>query len=297
VLNLEHSDDGKISRAIYVLSDKEEHAISAQTFVIAAHGIETPRLLLLSDSKQFPDGLANRSGLVGRFFMDHTAVYYKGKVNYPLFPFRKGFYTVSSEQFYDKSNRNEEAAFTIGGRAGGYTASVIARRLIERTGNWGEDFLLELEKELEEDFGRTFFISGMVEPLPDMDNRVELDTKLKDKFGLPCPSIHYDNTQYETDTYQQVLKYAHATLTAMQADADINQYRIGYGGHHAGTCRMGSDPQQSVVDRNLKAYDCKNMYVVGSSVFVTLSCANPTLTIAALALRLGDHLLSIRHAN
>ncbi|WP_290650752.1 GMC family oxidoreductase, partial [Aquisalimonas sp.] len=67
-----------------------------------------------------------------------------------------------------------------------------------------------------------------------------------------------------------------------------------FGSHHAGTCRMGQDPERSVVDADLKAHDVDNLFVVGSSNFVTLSLPNPTLTIAALALRLGDHLVASR---
>lgn len=295
VLQLETNGRGSIARAVYARSDGREHACAASIFVVAAHGVETPRLLLLSASNEFPDGIGNRSGAVGRYFMDHTATYRVGDVDYDLYPFRRGFYTTGSEQFYDTEKRAREAAFLLSGRAGGQTAPYVASKLVQRSGNWGNEFLDELKTELNSEFGRTFMVSSMVETLPDEANRIELDADLKDRFGRPCPKVVFSLTQYEHSTHDRADELLTDLLESMGARVKDARH-MGFGGHHAGTCRMGGNPDKSVVDRNLRCHDVNNLYIAGSSVFTTLGATNPTLTIAALSLRLGDHLASLRNA-
>lgn len=294
VVRLEVDKLRRVKMAIYATPDKVEHRCTARVFVLAAHAVESARLLLLSKSAEFPDGLANYSGMVGKYFMEHTDHSLMGRVDSPLFPYRKGFGTVYSEQFYDKPKRDHEAAFLVAGMAAGPKPPEVVNELVMSSGNWGADLERELMKELREEFGKYFSIGFyVVEPLPVQTNRVELDDEVKDYFGNPCPKIFYSFTEYEKATFRRADEIISSIFDALGARI-VDQYELGFGGHQSGTCRMGNDPKRSVVDRNLQAHDVNNMYIVGSSVFVTIGAVSPTLTISALALRLGDYLLSTR---
>jgi choline dehydrogenase-like flavoprotein len=291
VVRFESNGSGGVKRVVFATPDKKEHQCIAGIYILAAHGVESPRLLLLSKSLDFPDGFSNSSGKVGRYFMDHTGRYQQGRVKAQFYPFRKGFYTVGTQQFYEKPTRDHEAAFTIAGIDSGPRPRNIAKDIIRYGGHWGLD--LEIKNELKQEFGKYFGFGSMVEPLPSEKNRVELDYEKKDFFGNPCPKIFYSISDYERETFKKVDKITKSMFEALGAEKQ-EVHRLGYGGHHSGTCRMGNDPRTSVVDKNLRAHDVKNLFIVGSSVFVTVGAANPTLTIAALALRLGEHLLKFR---
>ena len=295
VVRIDTNSARRVKRAIYAMRDKTEHAVSAKIFVLAAHGIESPRLLLLSKSNLFPDGLANSSGMVGKYFMDHTGRLQVGQVDYSLFPYRKGFYTLTTQQFYDKPIRNHEAAFILRGRATGGHATNIAKKVVRHSGNWGSRLEREIKTTLTEEFGKEFKIESIVEPLPTETNRVELDKDVKDFFGNPAPRLIYQISDYEQTTFQRIDKLTEEIFNTMNA-RKLGEVKLNYEGHYSGTCRMGSDPRTSVVSKDLQTHDIENLYVVGSSVFVTLGAVNPTLSISALALRLGDHLISKRHS-
>jgi choline dehydrogenase-like flavoprotein len=293
VLRLEVDQQRRIKQAVYAMPNKIEHQCRARIFLLAAHAVESARLLLLSKSPDFPDGLANSSGMVGKYFMDHMAHKRIGRVDEPLFPYLHGFETIQCEQFYDESSRNQKAALILQGSAAGPTPPQIAREVIKYSGQWGLALETELRQALTEEFGHSFWIEAMFEPLPLEANRVELDREANDYFGNPCPRIIYAITDYEKQAIQRadlIMKSMFEALGSHQ----FEETRVNFGAHSSGTCRMGNDPKTSVVDRNLCAHDVKNLYIVGSSVFPTIGALMPTLTIAAVALRLGDHLLSTR---
>jgi glucose dehydrogenase len=177
--------------------------------------------------------------------------------------------------------------------AGRPTPTRIANDFIRSSGHWGKDFEVELRRALTEAFGRSFWIEAMLEPLPVETNRIELDREVKDYFGNPCPRIIYSITDYEKASIRRADHMIKNIFEALGAHT-LQEAEIGFGAHQSGTCRMGHDPNTSVVDRNLCAHDVKNLYIVGSSVFYTIGALMPTLTIATVALRLGDYLLSIR---
>jgi choline dehydrogenase-like flavoprotein len=293
VLRFEVDPQHRIKRAIYATPDRVEHQCTARVFVLAAHAIESARLLLLSDSADFPHGLANSSGMVGKYFMEHASYSRTGQVARWHFPHYHDFETIQSEQFYDESGRDQRAAFILQGMAGRPTPTQIANDLIKSSGHWGRDLEAELRAALVEASGRSFWIEAMLEPLPVETNRIELDREVKDYFGIPCPRIIYNLTEYEKAAMRRADHVIKSMFDALGAHT-LQEAKIGFGAHQSGTCRMGNDPKTSVVDRNLCAHDVQNLYIAGSSVFPTIGALMPTLTIAAVALRLGDYLLSIR---
>lgn len=293
VVRLEVDQHRRVTRAVYVTRDKVEHQATASLFILAAHAVESARLLLLSTSTAFPQGLANSSGLAGKYFMEHIIYRRRGRVDSPLFPYRNGFGTMYSEQFYEKPSRDREAAFVVEANAAGPQPPQIVQKVIRSSGDWGVHLERELRKAVKEEFGKQLLIEISLEPQPIKTNRVELDSEVKDYFGNPCPKIFYTITEYEKATFRQAERLIESMFGALGAQM-LGELEIKFSAHQSGVCRMGNDPKTSVVDRNLRAHDVENLYIVGSSVFPTIGAVMPTLTIAALALRLGDYLLAIR---
>ena len=167
-------------------------------------------------------------------------------------------------------------------------------RLARESGNWGEAFGEEVEAQMA-DYMDMIVLGTHPEPMPSRDNRVELDAEVKDVFGNPAPRLTYAISDYERTAYQPGQDAIDALADQLGA-VSRDEVSYHFGSHHSGTCRMGDDAEHSVVDADLRVHGMDNLYVVGSSNFVTLSLVNPTLTLTALALRLGDHLVTSRNA-
>jgi choline dehydrogenase-like flavoprotein len=293
VVRLETDQQGRIKSAIYATADKVEHACKANTFVLAAGAVETSRVLLLSGSSGRKEGLANSSGLVGRYLIEHPGRFRWGKVDYPLFPNRAAFFTIETAQYDNKKDRDKQAAFSIAGLSSGHL-DLAVQGVLDQSGNWGASLEREIRERIRDEFGRIYMLGSQIEPMPMESNRVELDPEVKDYFGNPCPRIFYDIHSYEKESIPAADKVMENIFNAMGAKIMNKSETKASGGHFGGTCRMGNDPKKSVVDKNLKANDVSNLYITGQSVMVTEGCSNPTLTNAALSLRLADHLIRTR---
>jgi choline dehydrogenase-like flavoprotein len=282
VLRLELDGSGQVTAAVYAESDKVERRLAARVFVVAGGAVETARLLLLSTSKHFPSGLANRSGLVGKFFMSHPIVDVIGRSREKVYPHRIGFSTAMSRRFAIERDRGAHGAFLLEFlNSAGPTPEQIA----VASGQWGE----ALRNRVREEFGHWIGIRAYVEQLPDRVNAVSLDPRVRDYFGSPAPHIHYSLGRYERRTLDDATATASKILTTMGL-SNIRSTGRSFAGHQIGTHRMGTDPRTSVVDVNLSAHDVPNLYLVGSGCFVTASASPPTLTIAALAIRAASHI-------
>ena len=287
VLRVNLDKSGRAQGVTYATPEKEQHEVRARVVVLAAHAIETTRLLLLSESSRFPHGLANRSGLVGKNFMDHIYLAVTAKLKEKVAPHRIGFHTAESHQFVAVKNRDDIGAIKIDFEIVGPTPMDIARR----SGNWGAD----LAKEIRETYGRELRISLEIEQLPDDKNTISLDPKVTDYFGNPAPRITYSVGAYEKRTAQKAVEIGEKIFGAIEGaeitlGGDRSTEKIGFGYHHMGTCRMGNDPETSVVTPDLKAHDVDNLFIVGSGVFVTGGGVQPSLTIATLAIRAAEYL-------
>jgi hypothetical protein len=133
----------------------------------------------------------------------------------------------------------------------------------------------------------------LCEDLPENTNRVELSTELFDSSGIPAPKITYRLAENSVAMIDWQVARAMESLQAAGAWHVESQCRIP-NGHFMGTARMGDGPSSSVVDRWCMAHDVPNLGIIDGSVFVTAGCANPTSTIAALALRAAEHLIETR---
>jgi choline dehydrogenase-like flavoprotein len=282
VLRLELDRSGEVSAAAYARPDKVGQRLTAKLFVLAGGAVENARLLLLSASRGSPTGLANRSGLVGKFFMSHASIDVMGRASEKVYPYRIGFSTAMSRQFAIERERATRGAFLLEFlNSAGPTPEEIA----VASGLSGE----ALRRHVGEQFGHWLGIRVYCEQLPSRINAVSLAPNVRDYFGSPAPHIHCGLSRYELRALDEAKDTASKILTAMGL-SQIRSSGLSYAGHQMGTHRMGTDPATSVVDVNQRCHDVPNLYLLGSGCFVTGSASPPTLTIAALAIRAGEHI-------
>lgn len=284
---------GLATGALYVDRDGVEHYQAADVVILAANGVGTPRLLLLSASSRFPDGLANSSGLVGRRLMMHPfatvlGVYeeelesWLGPVGNPLYSLQ--FYETDRSRGFPRGAKWELLPL-------GSPLALLDRYPVE------ERYGVSGHRLLERALGRTFEWGITADDLPEEENRVTLDPELVDSDGVPAPRIRYrisEATRRMLDWHVERAKEAHEASGALETV--VTEWMPDTGWHLLGTCRMGSDPATSVVDPWCRSHDVSNLYVVDGSVFVTGSGTNPTATICAVALRCARRLIETRRA-
>ena len=300
VQRLETSDDGqRATAAVYVTPDGETHRQEARHVVLAAGGVEIPRLLLLSRSESHPDGLANSSGFVGQFFMDHLFAGAGGTIDQQTRQNHIGFITSETHQFYDDPGQ------AVRDREGNVVVSPIDEPLAPMKLEFfnyagpspvelalsAESFGDELLTDLKSAYGNSIAMGGLVGQRPNRSNRITLDHSQTDDHGNPVPKVEWSLDPRTERTLERANAIQHAILNELGVDISwtVGPRKTGPGYHHMGTTRMGTDPTESVVDPRLRTHDVDNLTIASSSVFPSSGAMNPTLTIGALALKAADH--------
>ena len=275
------------------------HLARGRAYVLAAHAVENAKLMLAS-------GLGSGSGMLGRNLMDHPSIYGWGLAPAPIGPFRGPLSTSGIDDARSGAFRAQHGAFrvdigndgwraTTGAPDSTVTDAVMTRGLV------GEDLLCHLRSML----SRQVRFSLNVEQLPSPDNRVTIDPRYLDPLGNPRPVISYDVDDY-TLAGMAAAKRFYQDVFARAGIEDASDHAAGswfpsvtyqgeeyhyHGmGHFAGTHVMGDDPASSVVDVDQRSWEHHNLFLVGSGSFPTMGTSNPTLTLAALALRTADRL-------
>lgn len=280
-INLDAS--GLTVKTVLYIKDGVLNEINCDVVILSAFAIEIPRLLLNNKSVKHPDGLANSSGLVGKFLMCHTDHVVYARFDKPLRIYRNPPVASISEDFYEtKKEHDFVRGFSIApysGRPIGFGLGAISGR----NDLWGKklrDFMKSYN----------FWLQlGMIgEVLPYESNQVKLSEEL-DELGLPIPKTLFSLGKNE----KKMISKAYEVMEKIVKSAGaVETFRIPLLVHLMGTTRMGNNKDSSVVDENLKAHDLENLYICGSSVFPTGGAVNPTLTIQALSLRLAGHIKS-----
>jgi choline dehydrogenase-like flavoprotein len=334
ILDADLRNVSKIKYTRYSVTSNETvtDTIEAKIFVIAANAIETPRLLLMSrNDERTPEGVANFTGMVGKYLMDHPYYLAWGQVplnGKQLWPYRGPLITSGIGDLCDGPFRSQRGAFRvdIGNEGWNFVAAGIVgsdphattidfvngvnRSLSKQPSRNGVGlFGPALTKALNDNITRQFRIGFLVEQTPDAGNRVTLSHHV-DGLGLRRPKIAYDLSSYtrlgiaaaykmKNLIFQKLgaidytdLVVADRDPTRFEQQIDGKPVTLNYGGagHIMGTYRMGFDRNDSVVDSFQRSHDHNNLYLVGSGTFPTGATANPTLTIAALALRTADRI-------
>jgi choline dehydrogenase-like flavoprotein len=277
--NITTGPDGRARSVIYFDSDGHEKEIFARVIVVAGNAVETPRLLLLSKSRLFPDGLANTSGAVGKHFTEHLSVFAHGVFSERLDPWRGVPTGGIIQDFYATNARNDFArGWTISVENDNQWPLATARSV----SGWGSEHKARV-KEL---FGHRVGLATDGEQLPDERNQVRLDPMVKDIYGLPVPLLINNHGKNDMAMIDAMSRKLEEILKAAGAkEVYVGQITPGGSSHYLGTCRMGDNPTKSVVDPWGRAHDVPNLFIGDGSVFVTVGAANPALTISALASR------------
>lgn len=267
--------NGKVTELHATTQKGKDLEVKATNFVIAAHAIETARLMLLSN-------IGNQSGQLGKNLMEHwyagAGGFVKDRVE---FPGRIGFSTLESSHYYDGPDRKERGALHL--EFSGYHEPLLAAGADKL---WGADLA---QKDCDE-FGRWVGLAVEVEHQPNANSFVKLHTDKKDMFGDPVPHIQFTLSDIDRKTHER----GHEIMATLLEARGVSQYKRTHNfvraHHHMGTCRMSFDGDNGVVDKNCKVFGTENLYIAGSSVFPTSGARQPTLTIAALAIRLAEYL-------
>jgi choline dehydrogenase-like flavoprotein len=257
--------------------DRNVKILRARVYVVACGGLETPRLLLLSRSSAFPKGVGNNYNWVGRCFMEHHKTLYSGRVDIGWNSFNLFQLTGFSYQFYKRLKEQG-----LGG--------IRLRFHLHGPAQWKEIYDGNVGRILDRALSRRLEISFGAEMKPSPENRVSLDNEVKDYFGNPVGNLFLNDSEEDVKTRDRGKEIVRNIYRRLEIEGAEELPGNAWGHHHMGTCRMGENPRTSVVDRNLQVHGTSNLFVAGSSVFVTSGSANPTLTLSALSLRLSDYL-------
>jgi choline dehydrogenase-like flavoprotein len=275
-------DKGGRVRGVTFVHDRKEYFQKAKLVILASFVIETPRLLLNSACPQFPEGLANSSGLVGKYIMPHSSHDIFGKFEEEI-RFYKGTPVMATTQhFYETdSSRGFVRGYSL--HAHGSRPVALARGLAVKAGIWGKDLY-----EIMRDFNFFARITLVGEVLPQLNNSVTLSQE-KDQYGLPRALVHFSYGQNDLDLITHAVKTANQII---EAAGGKPAFVIPDTAHLHGGTRMGNDPANSVVDQFCRSHDIPNLYICGAGVFVTSGGANPTETVMAIAARTADHIIA-----
>lgn len=275
--------DGNVAGVHYKSPDGEDHVVTGSIYVVAANGIETPKLLLMSTGEYAEAGVANSSDQVGRNLSDHPETSTSALLPHAYAGSRGPLQLSGIDALREGDFRSERSAtrFQIGHSTGNplnLARTLIAEGLVGR----------ELYQRIGATAPYQVRVATMTEQLPNPENRVLPDETEVDALGIPRPRLIYSHDDYTKAGLEEALRFHHEILEVMGATNLVDAEQPYGVGHLMGTHRMGDDPATSVTDRDGRTHDHPNLYLAGSGLFPTSGTANPTLTIAALALLTAD---------
>jgi choline dehydrogenase-like flavoprotein len=309
-------DDGLATGVLYIdKKDLKEYRIGAKVVVLAASACETARILLNSKSKAHPAGLANSSGVVGRYLHDSTGTdrmaFMPELVDRPRYnEDGVGGAHIYSPWWLDNKKLDFPRGYHIEywGAMGmpsygfGFGMDAMRKYLLDEFGkptvNGG--YGAGLKKDIRRIYGSMVGMSGRGESIPQYDNYCEIDPDTVDKFGIPVLRFHYQWTEHEVrqarhmhDTFEEILTGMGGVLLG-EKPGEEKDYGLATPGriiHEVGTSRMGDDPKTSALNKFAQAHDCKNLFVVDAGSFVSQADKNPTWTILALSWRTSEYII------
>jgi choline dehydrogenase-like flavoprotein len=301
------SSDGKAAGVSYIdKKTRKEIQVRGKAVVLAASSCETARLLLNSRSSRFPNGLANSSGLVGKYIMDSVmsdvTAFIPSLMNLPSHNEDGvgGMHLFMPWWNYNKQSRHElpfSRGYHIefsGGRRGMPEPGFLNGSERVLGGGYG----IELKQACRKLYGSFIGFHGRGEMIPNRESYCEIDPGLVDQWGIPVLRFHFQRGEEELrmarhmqETFREIVTAAGGEV--IQSAGPESRWGISRGGeciHEVGGARMGNDPRNSVLNPYCQAWDCKNLFLADGAPFVGSADKNPTLTIMALALRTSEYI-------
>ena len=278
---IEHDAAGKVTGVVYFDKDGRQQRQKARVVCAAGNSIETPRLLLLSESAKYPNGLANSSGQVGRNYMRHMTASVYAVFDRPVRMWRG---TTMAGIITDEARHDTKRGFV-----GGYEMETLSLGLpfiaaFLDPGAWGREFTTALDAY--ENMAGMWLVG---EDMPQENNRITLDATAKDKWGLPVARVHFDDHPNDVAMRRHAHKAGSAVYEAVGATRTFPTPPYP-STHNLGTCRMSDNPRDGVCNRFGQAHDVKNLFISDGSQFTTGGAENPTLTIVTLAIRQAEYI-------
>ena len=299
---------GRASGVIYI--DKatgRENRVRGKVVVLAASSGETVRILLNSKSARFPNGLANSSGLVGKYIMDTVGGYLDGQIplleNLPLHneDGAGGDHAYAPWWLYKKQLAGK-LNFPRGYHIEFHSGRDMPNTNIASDHGWlvGNSYGARFKADMKRYYGSAMRLMGRGEMIPNDDSYCEIDPTVKDKWGIPALRFHWRWSDHETRQVHHMQKTFAALFEAMggkvkEQPKPNGRDAIQPGGrmiHEVGGTIMGSDAKSSVTNRWSQTWDVKNLFITDGGPFASNADKNPTLTIMALAWRAADHILA-----
>jgi len=296
--------NGKAEAVSYIeKATRTERQVKAKAFVLAASACESARMLLNSKSSQFPDGLANSSGVVGRYLTDSVGSY--GGGYFPQFermPPHNHDGVGGMHMYIPWWKFNRKNDFLRG-----YHVEFGGGRNMPNVGDWDdlceaeEGYGLPLKQKIRSTYGAFIGFNGRGEMIPNERSYCEIDPDTVDQWGIPVLRFHWQWGDNEIrmakdmqETFRAMVEAAGGTYVTKAVPDGPYPYGIEAGGviiHELGTARMGANPKTSALNKYCQAHDVKNVFVTDAAAFVTNPDKNPTLTIMALSWRASEHLI------
>ena len=294
VYHVDTNPKGRVTGVHYFDAEKRSHFQPARAVVLSANGAETTRLLLNSTSNRFPQGLANSSGIVGKHLMFNQGASVHAVFEHELNEYKSAQVTRILHDFYLSDPKR---GFYGGGGIDARMNPQPAIWAMSQGGElprWGNDLKTRLEA-----FPRSMVSAGHSTSLALESNSVSIDPTLKDAWGIPAIRVTYKDHPDDLKFAKFLQDRSHEIMEAAGAqkiwrDA-VEENTAGV--HLLGTCRMGNDPKNSVVDKYHRTHDVPNLFICDGSSFVTSGRGQPTMTIQALAFRAADHIGQFAKAN
>ena len=285
----------------------ENHA-NGRVIVLAASACETARLLLNSKSTRFPNGLANTSGVVGKYLTDTTGTDVGGFVpkmmnHVPHNEDGVGGMHIYMPWWLDNRKLDFPRGYHI--ETGGGMTGPPQYGFLNGIQNYpaGGGYGKKLKDDYRRYAGAQIYFSGRGEMIPNDKSYCEIDPTMKDKYGIPVLRFHWEWSDYEYNqvrhmqqTFRSLIEEMGGQVFGSMPDRQKG-YGIARGGeiiHELGTTRMGTDPSRSAVDPNCRAHDVKNLFITDGGPFVSQADKNPTWTIMALSMRTSDFITAER---
>ena len=278
---IEHGADGRVTGVVYRDPQGQEQRQKARIVCVAGNAIETPRLLLLSESSKYPRGLANGSDQVGRNYCHHIINFVWGVFDKPVHAWRGA---VLAGLIEDETVNNPKRGFVGGYHFELCSLDLPTMPLVGVPYGWGRDFASVLDN-----FRNVAGTLVNGEDMARADNRITLDPNVRDTHGLPVAHVHVD--EHPND----IAMRDHAKEQGARLYESIGAKRIVKGNtppatHNMGSARMSANPRDGVTNSWGQTHDIKNLFVSDGSLLSTPGSANPTLTIVALILRQAQYI-------
>ncbi|MEK1888197.1 MAG: GMC family oxidoreductase [Phyllobacterium sp.] len=281
VQKIEHDKSGKVTGVLYVDKDGKQQLQKARIVAVAGNSIESPRLLLNSASKMFPDGLANSSGQVGRNYMRHTTGSVYAVFEKPVHMYRG---TTMAGIIRDEARHDPSRGFVGGYEMETLSLGIPFMAAFLDPGAWGRSFTSALDQ-----YPNMAGMWIVGEDMPQEGNRITLHKDEKDKYGLPIANVNFNDHPNDVAMRDHAYKQGQDLYKAVGAVRTFPTPPYP-STHNLGTNRMSEKAKDGVVNKHGQSHDIKNLFVADGSQFTTGGAENPTLTIVSLAIRQADYI-------